>query len=85
MEEGKGFEREVLDRLIKIEAKIESWDSSKAQIYENQRKIIQLEEKNDQQQKEIDELKDKNKWMNRTSWGAILTGAGSIIVSLIMK
>ena len=26
---GNDFEREVLDRLIKIEAKIESWDNSK--------------------------------------------------------
>ena len=24
-----GFQREVLDRLIKIEAKLESWDNSK--------------------------------------------------------
>ena len=38
------FEREVLDRLIKIEAKLESWDSSKKQIYDNQRDIIHLQE-----------------------------------------
>lgn len=83
--EGKSFEREVLDRLIKIEAKLESWDSSKAQIYENQRNIISLEEQSEQRKKDIEDLQDKNKWMNRTSWGAILAGAGSIIVSLITK
>ena len=37
------FEREVLDRLIKIEAKLESWDNSKKQIYDNQREIIHLQ------------------------------------------
>lgn len=74
------FEREVLDRLIKIEAKIESWDNSKKQIYENQREIIHLKEQNEQQQRDIDELRDRNRWMGRTTAGAVI----SAVVSAVM-
>ena len=74
------FEREVLDRLIKIEAKIESWDNSKKQIYENQREIIHLKEQNEQQQGDIEELRDRNRWMGRTTAGAVI----SAVVSAVM-
>lgn len=73
------FEREVLDRLIKIEAKIESWDNSKKQIYDNQRSIIKLQEQNEQQAKEIAELQDRNKWLGRTCAGAAIGAAISAI------
>lgn len=79
------FEREVLDRLIKIEAKLESWDSSKKQIYENQREIIRLQEQADQQQRDINELRDRNKWLSRTSVGAAITAAISIIVAAVVS
>lgn len=75
------FEREVLDRLIKIEAKLESWDSSKKQIYDNQRDIIRLTEQVDQQKKEIDELSDRNKWIGRTTAGAAIGAVVSAIAS----
>lgn len=77
------FEREVLDRLIKIEAKIESWDNSKKQIYDNQRNIIKLQEQNDQQGKEIAELMDRNKWLGRTCAGAAIGAAISAIATTI--
>lgn len=76
------FEREVLDRLIKIEAKIESWDSSKKQIYDNQREIIHLQEQSDQQQRDIDELRDRNKWIGRTTAGAAITAVVSTIIAV---
>ncbi len=78
------FEREVLDRLIKIEAKIESWDSSKKQIYDNQNEIIQLKEQTKQQQKDIDELRDRNKWLGRTSTGAVISAVISAAVAAVM-
>lgn len=78
------FEREVLDRLIKIEAKLESWDSSKKQIYDNQRDIIRLTEQVDQQKKEIDELSDRNKWIGRTTAGAAIGAVVSAIVSAVI-
>lgn len=75
------FEREVLDRLIKIEAKIESWDRNKDQIYENQRNIIRLKEQADQQQKDIEELQDRNKWLGRTTAGAAISAVISVIIA----
>ncbi|MDE7445801.1 MAG: hemolysin XhlA family protein [Lachnospiraceae bacterium] len=75
------FEREVLDRLIKIEAKLESWDSSKKQIYDNQRDIIHLKEQTDQQQRDIDELRDRNKWLGRTTAGAAISAVVSAIIA----
>ncbi len=75
------FEREVLDRLIKIEAKLESWDSSKKQIYDNQREIIRLNEQMEQQQRDINELRDRNKWLGRTTAGAAIGAVISAFVS----
>lgn len=78
------FEREVLDRLIKIEAKLESWDSSKKQIYENQREIIKLQEQNEQQGKDIAELRDGNKWLRRTTAAAAISAVISTVVAALM-
>lgn len=78
------FEREVLDRLIKIEAKLESWDNSKKQIYDNQREIIHLREQTEQQQRDIDELRDRNKWLGRTSAGAVITAVISAIMAAVI-
>lgn len=75
------FEREVLDRLIKIEAKLESWDSSKKQIYDNQKEIIHLKEQSDQQQRDIDELLERNKWLGRTSAGAVIAAVVSTVIA----
>lgn len=83
MDETKNFEREVLERLIKIETKLESWDASKAQIYENQRNILTLKEQNKQQEAEIVEMQDKFKWLNRTSWGAIIAAVVAVVSNFI--
>ncbi len=77
------FEREVLDRLIKIEAKLESWDNSKKQIYDNQREIIHLQEQADQQQRDIDDLRDRNKWLGRATAGAAISAVISVIIAAV--
>jgi len=78
------FEREVLDRLIKIESKLESWDSSKKQIYENQREIIKLQEQNEQQGKDITELRDGNKWLKRTTAAAVISAVISTVAAALV-
>jgi len=78
------FEREVLDRLIKIEAKIESWDTNKKQIYENQRNIIKLQEQTEQQEKDISELQDRNRWLSRTSAAAAISALVSAVVAAMI-
>ena len=37
------FEREVLDRLTKIEVKLDSFDAAKKMTYKNENEIIQLQ------------------------------------------
>lgn len=85
MPDGKDFEREVLDRLIKIEAKLEGWDNSKKQVYENQREIIKIQEQYSQQQRDIKEIVDGNKWLKRTTTGAIIAAIVSFIASAILS
>ena len=75
------FEREVLDRLKAIEVKLDSYEKIKDQVYANQMQIIKIEENTDTQQKQIDELKDRNKWLARAVVGAVITAfIGFILV-----
>ncbi len=77
------FEREVLDRLTKIEVKLDSYDKIKDQVYENQRTIIKLYEKSEQQQKDINDLVERNKWLARAIAGAVITAGIGIVVCFI--
>ncbi len=80
----KSFEQEVLERLIKIEMKLESWDSSKKQIYDNQKDIIKLKEQTVQQGKDIEDLQDRNKWLSRTSAGAVIGAIASAVIAALV-
>lgn len=67
----KEFEKEILERLIRIETKIDDYDSMKS-------KIDDTKAKSDSNERRISELEDKFKWISRTIVGAILTGIVSI-------
>lgn len=77
------FEREVLDRLTKIEVKLDSYDKIKDQVYDNQRNNIKLNEKIEQQQQQINELRETNKWLSRAIAGACIAGIIGIVFVLI--
>lgn len=68
----KDFETEVLTRLTKIETKLDDYNNIRNKAEEA---YTQARE-ND---KEIDEIKDKLKWITRTVVGAVLTGLVSIV------
>lgn len=72
----KDFEREVLERLTKIETKLDDYTS----IREKTEEAFSLSKEND---KEIEEIKEKIKWITRTIAGAIISGAIGIIFILI--
>ena len=67
------FEREVLDRLKTIEVKLDSYEKIKEQVHANERQIIKIKENTDTQQKQIDELRERNKWLARAVVGAVIT------------
>lgn len=66
------FETEVLTRLAVIESKLDDYK----EIKDKSDKAYNLAMDN---QKEIDELKEKNKWLSRSLIGAILTALVSIV------
>lgn len=83
MEDEKSFQREVLDRLITIENKLSDLPEIKKVTYDNQKDIIKLQEKDEQQQRTIDGLLDDQKFTRRTSIGAAITAAIGILAAYI--
>ena len=74
----KDFEREVLERLTKIETKLDDYTSIKNKTEEAYN--LSKENKND-----INDISDKIKWLSRTITGAIITGVIGIIFIYIQK
>lgn len=72
----KGFEREVLDRLTKIETKLDDYNTMKEKTDDAHNLSIQNE-------RDIDEIKDKIKWLSRTIVGGIIAGIIGLIFALI--
>jgi hypothetical protein len=77
------IEREVLDRLIRLEVKIDAFSEIKNQVFENQKDIIKIRENNEQQERDIQELRDHNKWLGRALGGACITSLVGIVVIFI--
>ncbi|MCM1234193.1 MAG: hemolysin XhlA family protein [Ruminococcus flavefaciens] len=77
------FEREVLDRLTKIEAKLDSFDAAKKKTYDNENDIIRLKDDIRNQGERIIKLEDSNKWLARTIAAAIITATVGVVFVLI--
>lgn len=70
--DNRNFETEVLTRLTIIETKLDDYN----RIKEKTDIAYNLSNEN---KKEIDEIKDKIKWISRTIVGAIITGIIAIV------
>lgn len=68
---GDKFETEVLTRLAVIESKLDDYKAIKEKAEASY--MISASNK-----EEIDKMKDNNKWLFRTTAGAIITGLISI-------
>lgn len=77
------FEREVLERLIKIEEKVDGFSKAKEKTYDNERHIMILENDVAELKREVDDLKSSNKWLLRTVVAALITGVIGIIFTLV--
>lgn len=73
----KLFETEVLTRLAVIESKLDGYKELKAIAYS-------ADTRSKENKSEIEELKEKNKWLSRTIIGAII-GEVVAIIFLIVK
>lgn len=79
----QNFEREVLERLIKIEEKLDGFSKAKEKTYENERHVMILENDVSDLKNEVNSLKESNKWLLRTVAAALITGVIGIIFTLI--
>lgn len=77
------FEREVLDRLTKIEAKLDSFDAAKKKTYNNENDIIRLNGDVEGLKDRIGQLEDSNKWLARTLAAAIITSVVGVVFVII--
>ena len=68
----KDFETEVLTRLTKIETKLDDYNNMK-------QKTDDAFTRSKENEKEIEEIKDKIKWISRTIVAAIITGMIGIV------
>lgn len=72
----KNFEREVLERLTKIETKLDDY----ANLREKTEEAYTTSKEN---KKDIEEINDKIKWLSRTITGAIIAGVVGIVFMII--
>ena len=78
------FEREVLDRLTRLEAKIDLQDYKglSEKVDEDHEKIIKDEEITKDHEKRLTKLENNNQWLWRTVAGALLLGALAILFGI---
>jgi hypothetical protein len=74
----KTFETEVLSRLAVIESKLDDYKS----IREKAETSYTISANN---AKEIQAIKDNNKWLFRTTVGAVITSLIGILVAIFFK
>ena len=71
------FEKEVLERLARIETKLDDYDNIKTKVEEARAKAYSNEAR-------IDKIEDNTKWLSRTVVGALITG-GIAIIFIVVK
>ena len=72
------FEREVLDRLMRLETKIDLQDYKGIS-----EKIDNAELKCNQNERDINDIKDKLKWITRTTTATIITALIGVVFAFI--
>ena len=77
------FEREVLDRLIKIEEKLDGYNNAKVKTYENEKEILRIKSDLEDVQKTVTDFTESNKWLFRTVVAAIIVAAIGILTTIV--
>ena len=77
------FEREVLDRLIKIEGKLDGYNNAKIKTYENEKEILRIKGDLEDVQKTAADLTESNKWLFRTVVAAIIVAAIGLLTTIV--
>lgn len=77
------FEREVLDRLIKIEGKLDGYNNAKVKTYENEKEILRIKSDLEDVQKTATDLTESNKWLFRTVVAAVIVAAIGLLTTIV--
>lgn len=98
MQEGIGynnkFEKEVMERLIKIETKLDNYEKIKEMSYQNQRDILELKNQSESKDEllrtkmeemeiKLTAIQDNSKWLARTIGATLIGIALAVIVACI--
>lgn len=75
----EAFEREVLDRLKTIEIKLDGYGELKAKVYDNERKILLIENDLSDTKADLKKQQEESCWLKRTVTAAIITGVIGIV------
>ncbi len=70
------FEKEVLERLTRIETKLDDYDNTKTKVEEARAKAYTNERR-------INDLEEKIKWLVRAIIGAVITGGIGVLYAKI--
>lgn len=73
----------MLDRLKTIEIKMDSYSNVKEKTYENERRILLLENSLKDTQEELKQQQAEATWLKRTVIAAIITGVIGIGVAFL--
>lgn len=79
----EAFEREVLDRLKTIEIKLDGYGDLKAKVYENERRLLLVENDLKDTKQELTAQKEESRWLKRTVIAAIITGVVGIGIAFL--
>lgn len=77
------FGREVLDRLIKIEGKLDGYNNAKVKTYENEKEILRIKNDLEDVQKTVADLTESNKWLFRTVVAAVIVAAIGLLTTIV--
>jgi uncharacterized pyridoxamine 5'-phosphate oxidase family protein len=81
----KTFETEVLTRLTAIETKLDDYKGTKEKVEDIEKKAEKAYTLSADNKEEIKQIKDNNKWLFRTTVGAIIVGLIGIGISIFNK
>ena len=81
--EQKTFEWQVMERLIKIEDKLDGSVEFKKRFYEAERKVELVADDLKDAEKRIEDLEQHNQWLSRTVAAAIITSLVGVIVCFV--
>ena len=76
MNEERDFQTQVLTRLAVIESKIDDYKNIKE-------KTDDAYNRSHENEKEIEEIKDKIRWLTRTITGAIISALVALLIAVI--